>query len=294
MKSAIRLSGVCKSYRQQFALIDVSLDVPSGVVFALLGENGAGKSTAIRILLGLETPDFGQATVLGLDSVRDGEAIRHRIGYVAERPTLYDWMTVDEIGWFTAGFHTNGFLKNYRELATRFELPSKRKLKRLSKGMYAKVALSLALAHEPELLVLDEPTSGLDTMVRREFLESMVDWAAEGRTVLIASHQISEVERVADYVAMVRHGQLVLLERLDELKRSIVRLTVTLADQAELPPIAGEVIEEHASDRQRRLIVRDMDPPRIEALREHDAVREVTAEPASLEEIYIAYMHRDT
>ena len=130
-------------------------------------------------------------------------------------------MTVEEIGWFTAGFYGPGFLPEYAKLVAQFGLPPRKKLKTLSKGTHAKVVLSLALAHQPELLILDEPTSGLDAMVRREFLESMVDRAAGGQTVFLSSHQIAEVERVADIVAILRKGKLLLVEPLDELKAQV-------------------------------------------------------------------------
>ena len=171
----IRLQQVTKRFGREIALDQVSLEVSRGTVFALLGENGAGKTTMIRVLLGLTDADAGRAEVLGLDSRRQGLQIRQRVGYVAERPTLYDWMTVDEVGWFAAGFFSDGFLPRYRQLAAQFKLPASKKIKDLSKGMRAKVALALALGHDPELLVLDEPTSGLDALVRREFLESMVE-----------------------------------------------------------------------------------------------------------------------
>jgi ABC-2 type transport system ATP-binding protein len=160
MRPVIRFENVTKQFGSQKALDRLSLEVPAGSVFALLGENGAGKTTTIRTLLGLTTPDQGQATVLGLDSARQGHQVRSRVGYVAERPTLYDWMTVREIGWFTSGFYPDGFYNQYLKLAEHYQLPLARKIKHLSKGMRAKVALSLALAHEPELLILDEPTSG--------------------------------------------------------------------------------------------------------------------------------------
>ena len=167
-----------------------------------------------------------------------GLEIRRRVGYVPERPTLYEWMTVDEIGWFTAGFYGNGFLPEYARLTAGFGLPGKKKISHLSKGTRAKVLLSLALANQPELLILDEPTSGLDAMVRREFLESMVDRAAAGKTVFLSSHQIAEVERVADIVAILRKGKLILVERLDELKSQIRKLTVTMKDGAmDLPQL---------------------------------------------------------
>src|SRR4051812_28623339 len=251
MSAVVELKHVTKTYGSNTALSDVTLEVPPGVVFALLGENGAGKTTTIRLMLGLTEPTQGEMRVLGLDSRNNGLAIRSRVGYLPERPTLYEWMTAAEIGWFTAGFYPDGFEQQFRTLATGFRVPLDRKLSQLSKGMRAKVALSLAMAHGPELLILDEPTSGLDTMVRREFLESMVDIAAEGRTVLLSSHQIGEVERVADIVAIVHSGHVLLVECLDHLKQSTRQLTITVNDaNGPLPPIAGQTIHERRRGRQ--------------------------------------------
>ncbi|MBI3466215.1 MAG: ABC transporter ATP-binding protein, partial [Planctomycetes bacterium] len=202
-----------------------------------------------------------------------------------------EWMTVDEIGWFTAGFYGNGFLPSYRKLTEQFELPARRKIKELSKGMRAKVVLSLAMAHEPELLILDEPTSGLDTLVRRQFLESMVDVAATGRTVFLSSHQIGEVERVADIVAILRQGKLVLVERLDELKDQIQELTITVQDGTSRPPdLPCRVLSERHKDRQWQILVRGATDQHLTALRAQQSVREVEARSPSLEEIFVAYM----
>jgi ABC-2 type transport system ATP-binding protein len=268
MAAVIEFANVTKQFGRTTALEDVSLEVPSGVVFALLGENGAGKTTAIRLMLGLTEATAGDVRVLGFDSRRDGLAIRRRVGYLPERPTLYEWMTAAEIGWFTAGFYADGFEHQFRTLITGFRVPLDRKLSQLSKGMRAKVALSLAMAHRPELLVLDEPTSGLDTMVRREFLESMVDIAAEGRTVLLSSHQIGEVERVADIVAIVHAGRLLVVEPLDQLKRSMRQLTITVDDKsAPLPPMEGELIHQRLRGRQWELLVRNFDEIALERLR---------------------------
>ena len=294
MSAVIHLEHVVKRYGDVVALSDVSLEVPPGVVFALLGENGAGKSTAIRILLGLAEPDAGRAKVLGLDSLRQSVEIRRSVGYVSERPTLYEWMTVDEIGWFTAGFYADGFLPRYRALAQQYDLPPQKKLKALSKGMRAKVALALALGHDPDLLVLDEPTSGLDTLVRREFLESMVDRAATGKTVFLSSHQIHEVERVADFVAILHGGELVAVERLEQLKAETVELTVTLREASAVPPlIAGELLRQERRDRQWQVLVRRATPASLAALQTHAAVESVTTRTPSLEEIFVAYLRRD-
>jgi ABC-2 type transport system ATP-binding protein len=298
MAHVIELANVTKRYARHTALDGVSLSVPPGVVFALLGENGAGKTTAIRLMLGLADATAGEVRVLGLDSRREGLEIRRRVGYLPERPTLYEWMTAAEIGWFTAGFYTNergdtsAFEFEFRKLVEGFAVPLDRKLSQLSKGMRAKVALSLALAHQPELLILDEPTSGLDTMVRREFLESMVDIAAAGRTVLLSSHQIGEVERVADYVAIVHAGRVLLVERLDDLKRTTRQVTITLEDSRRgLQPLPGEIVHQRHRGRQFELVTRGLDETAIETLRFAEGVVAVEARTPSLEEIFVAYMH---
>jgi ABC-2 type transport system ATP-binding protein len=291
MDPVIRLRNVTKWFGAQPALDQVSLDVPPGVVFALLGENGAGKTTAIRIMLGLAQASSGQAEIFGLDSAAHGLQIRQRVGYVPERPTLYEWMTVDEIGWFTAGFYGPGFLPEYQRLIAQFGLPPKKKLKTLSKGTHAKVVLSLALAHQPQLLVLDEPTSGLDALVRREFLESMVDRAAQGQTVFLSSHQIAEVERVADIVAIIRRGKLLLVEPLDALKAQIRRLTVTLKDGAtSAPALAGEIISQRCKARQWQAVVRGTSEQELATLANRDTVDNVEVNVPTLEDIFVAYM----
>jgi ABC-2 type transport system ATP-binding protein len=297
MSPVIEFHEVTKLFGKEVALNRVSLQVPSGSVFALLGENGAGKTTAIRIMLGLAEPDGGRSTVLGLDSLAKGQEIRRRVGYVPERPTFYEWMTVDEVGWFTAGFYNANFLPEYRRLTEQFELPPKRAIKSLSKGMRAKVALSLAMAHDPELLVLDEPTSGLDPLVRREFLESMVDRAATGKTVLLSSHQIGEVERVADVVAIVHQGRAVLIERLDELKNSVRELTFCLTNgatsQPNVPPsLPGELLSSRQRARQWQMLVRQADDDCETALRACEGIENVEVRVPNLEEIFVAYIER--
>ena len=291
MEPVIRLNSLTKRFGYQTALDSVSFEVPPGVVFALLGENGAGKTTAIRIMLGLTDPSSGDAEVLGLASAKKGLEIRRRVGYVPERPTLYEWMRVSEIGWFTSGFYGDGYLGRFEQIAGEFGLPIRGKLKTLSKGMRAKVCLALAMAHDPELLVLDEPTSGLDALVRREFLESMVDRAATGKTVFLSSHQINEVERVADIVAIVRQGKLMLVRRLDELKAGTREVTLTLQDDASEPPeIPGEVLDRRHRPRQWQMLVSGAAEEALSGLRAHPNVRDVETRTPSLEEIFVAYM----
>ncbi len=294
MPSAIQLEQVTKTYGKNIALKNLSLDVPRGVVFALLGENGAGKTTTIKLLLGLEESDSGKVDVLGLDSSQQGSEIRRRVGYVPEQPALYQWMTAAEIGWFTAGFFTDSFEHEYRTLLKQFSVPLDRKIAQMSKGMRAKVSLSLALAHQPELLILDEPTSGLDTLVRREFLESMVDIAASGRTVLLSSHQIGEVERVADMVAIMREGQLLVVESLDTLKCQTFELTITLeAGSSQPPEVPGQVLCSRRRSRQWQVLARNLEESQIETLRDDPAVVAIEVRTPGLEEIFVAYMQSD-
>ena len=294
MNPIFQFDDVTKRYGKQVALDRVSLEGPSGTVVALLGENGAGKTTAIRILLGLTEAESGRSQAFGLNSKEHGQEIRRRVGYVSERPTLYEWMSVGEIGWFTAAFYPRGYQSKYNELVTAFELPAEKKVKSLSKGMQAKVTLALAMAHEPDLLILDEPTSGLDPMVRREFLESMVEVAATGRTVLLASHQIAEVERVADVVAILRKGRLRIVERLDDLKQDVRELTVTLNNGfTDLPDIPGQIISRQHQDRQYRLLVRGIADGQIESFRSSKTINQVEVRNPTLEEIFVGYMREE-
>src|SRR5262249_12337077 len=208
------------------------------------GDNGAGKSTTIRMLTGLLPPDAGKASVLGQDCWSSAVELRHRVGYVPEKPRFYDWMTVREVGGFTGGFHRPGYLARYLGLLEGLRLEPGAGLKDLSKGGYAKVGLALALASDPEVLILDEPTSGLDLFIRREFLGSMVDLACDGRTILISSHGIAEVERVASHVAFLAPtGSLLLAGPLDELRQRLLRVRVRQDGELLDPSGLGLVLE---------------------------------------------------
>jgi ABC-2 type transport system ATP-binding protein len=275
------------------ALDGFSLRVPRGSVYALLGDNGAGKSTAMKVLTGQLRADRGSATVLGYDCWARAYDLRHRVGYVPDRPKLYDWMTVPEIGWFAAGFHRDGFLTRYEEWVDRLRLDRKKKIKDLSKGGYARVGLTLALAPNPQVLLLDEPTSGLDLLTRREFLASLVEFAAEGRTILISSHSIAELERTASHAGFVRDGKVVLSAPLDTLRSRFRRLSLRCDGMPPDPAALGTVHEAQRTGRFLQYLVQDPDPGMVEALRDTPGVTEFEDAPVSLEEIYAALMgHR--
>lgn len=292
MRAVIKVEQLKKSYRDCDALRGLDLEVPPGVVFALLGENGAGKTTLIKCLTGFERPTSGRASILDLDCQSQTLEVRRRVGYVSDQPALYDWMRPAQIGWFTSAFYPEGFLRRYHELLARYEVPLSRKLRQLSKGQRAKVALALATAHDPDLLILDEPTSGLDPVVRRQFLESMVDRASLGKTVFLSSHQISEVERVADWIAIMHLGVLRVVKPLAELKEAVKEVRVTLADSmVEVPLPAGEVLSQSRNGRQTRMVVHSMGDDDLHAMRQSPGVASVEVKPLSLEEIFVAYTH---
>lgn len=289
----LTLRNVSKSFGSKVALDSVSFEVPEGVVFALLGENGAGKTTLIRILTGFATADSGAATVLGYSPGGEAMELRHAMGYVSDSPPLYEWMKAEEIGWFTSAFYDDSFPVRYLELLAAFDIPTGVKLKSLSKGQRAKVALALATAHDPRLLILDEPTSGLDPMVRRQFLESMVDRAARGRTVLLSSHHINEVERVADWVAILHAGELKIVSPLDELRSQTFVVTATLEDtRVAIAVPRGQVLSETQSGRQVRWIVRGLPEDWKTDYADDAGITELKATLATLEEIFVAVCSR--
>jgi ABC-2 type transport system ATP-binding protein len=292
MDTVIRADGLTKSFRGKRAVDHLSLEVPKGAIFALLGDNGAGKTTTIRMLTGLLRPDTGRASILGQDCWRAAVGLRHKVGYVPERPRFYDWMTVSEIGWFTAGFYHREFEPRYQKLAEDFQLDPRARLQHLSKGQYAKVGLALALAVDPEVLILDEPTSGLDLLVRREFLASMVDLAGEGRTILISSHQIADVERVASHVAFIAGGRLLLTATADDLRKLFVRVRLRFQSHPPDPTLLGTVVERNGSGNLWQAVLREPKREAIDKLRAAEGIFDFEEVPLGLEEVYCALLEQ--
>lgn len=230
---AIETMGLTKTYRNLNAVYDLKLTVPVGSVYGFVGRNGAGKTTTIKMLLGLARPTGGSARVLGLDIARDTVAILERTAFVGEHKTLYEDMTPAELVRFTRGFYPRWSDAAVQRCARKMEIPMKQRFKKLSKGTRAKVWLLLALAQNADLLILDEPTSGLDPVVKDEFLKLLVEeHAAEDRTVFFSSHDLSEIEQVADRVGILSGGSLLLSAELDDL-RDNYRLVI--ASGANLP-----------------------------------------------------------
>ena len=221
MKPAIAVEGLSKRFGRRLAVDSLTFEVPVGSVCGFLGRNGAGKSTTIRLMMNLLDPTAGRVTLLGLDSRRDHQALMRRVGYVSESPVLYGWMKVRELERFTAAFYPHWNQRLVDELFDRFAIDRQQKIRHLSRGMHAQLALALALGGDPELLILDEPATGLDVLVRRDFLESIIQLIQqEERTVLFSSHLLHEVERVADQIVILDRGRVVQAGSMEDLKRS--------------------------------------------------------------------------
>ena len=217
----IHVSDLTRRFGATTALDSVTVSVPRGAVYGLVGANGAGKTTLIKHVLGLLRAEQGSVRVFGLDPVADPVGVLSRIGYLSEENDLPGWMTVGELARYTRALYAGWDDAYAEELRRMFALETAAKVKTLSKGQKARTGLLVALAHRPELLVLDEPSSGLDPIVRRDILGAIIRTIAhEGRTVLFSSHLLDEVEQVADHVAMIRAGRIVLSAPLDEIRRT--------------------------------------------------------------------------
>jgi ABC-2 type transport system ATP-binding protein len=235
--------GLTKRYGSTLALHDLDLEIERGEVFGYLGPNGAGKTTTLRLLMGLLRPTSGVAEVDGLDSWTDSVAVRRRVGYLSGEPALYGRLTGHQHVEYLGSLRGAPATPHAAELAERLDLDLDRPSQDLSKGNRQKLALLLALMAQPELLVLDEPTGGLDPLAQQEFHALMREHTARGGTVLLSSHILSEVQRTADRVGVLREGELIAVDRLDDLReRSLhhVRATFAVAvDPADYSGIPG-------------------------------------------------------
>lgn len=286
---AIRTEGLTKAYGSFRALDKLDLEIRSGEVFGYIGPNGAGKSTTIRLLLDLLRPTSGRAEVLGMDVRRKGIAVRRRLGYLAGELALYEQLTARQMLRDLARLRGGVDAAYLSTLAERFGLPLDKPIRELSKGNKQKIGLIQAFMHRPDVLILDEPTSGLDPLLQRAFHELVGEVAAQGATVLMSSHVLSELEHVADRVAMIRSGKLLAVERIEDLKRSAPhKVAVTFAapvSAEELSKVPG-VAAVDARGTLARFTVHGAMDPMIKAIARHQVVT-LTAEEPDLEELFV-------
>jgi ABC-2 type transport system ATP-binding protein len=285
--NAIETRDLGRKFGKFEAVKNVSLTVPRGTVFGLLGVNGAGKSTIIKMIMGHLRPTAGEVRVLGRALGEDLLGIRRRVAYVSENRYLYEWMTVGESVSFTRAFHETWDDKKAADLLRRFSLPPEKKVRQLSRGNRARLCLLLALSFNPELIILDEPTSGLDPIVRRDFIENIVaEIAEEGKTVLFSSHIVEEVERVADYVGIMDEGALLMVSTIDDIKLSYKRVRyATNGTRPEVAGVPGVLMVENGRHEQ-VLTVHGFDDETLQLLGER-GVKNPEVLPISLEDIFV-------
>ncbi len=290
MPPVIETQSLTKSYGKYRGIVDVDLVVNEGEVFGFLGPNGAGKTTTIRVLLDLIRPTSGTAKVFGIEAAVDPVAIHRRIGYLPGEWNLYDRLTGAETIRYFANLR-GGLDKAYvDQLVERLDLDPSRRFREYSKGNKQKVGLVVALQHRPELLILDEPTSGLDPLVQQSFNELVFEARAEGRTLFLSSHIISEVERTCDRVAIIRDGRIVRTDTVEGV-RSLAAHEVELRFGAPIDPAPFQAIEGVANlaseGRTIRMLVTGPIAPVVRLAGQYDLVDFVSREP-SLEEVFLS------
>jgi ABC-2 type transport system ATP-binding protein len=290
-EAAIRTEGLTKDYGSVRALAGLDLEVRPGEVYGFLGPNGAGKTTTIRLLLDLIRPSSGRAEVLGLDPRRDGVALRRRIGYLAGDFLVDLRQTGGELLTYLGNLRGGVTPARILDLAARLDLDLSRPIKALSRGNRQKIGVIQAFMHEPELLILDEPTSGLDPFLQQEFATLARRATAEGRTVFMSSHVMSEVQAIADRVGVIRQGRLVAVERVEDLReRSMRKVEIRFAGAAPTDQVARlpGVTEVTVDDAVLRCRVDGHADEFIKAVARHPVVS-FTAEELDLEEIFFHY-----
>ena len=286
--AVIEIRGLTRRFGATTALDDVSLAVPRGTVFGLVGANGAGKTTLIKHVLGLLKAEAGTVRVFDRNPVADPPGVLSRIGYLSEEHDLPGWMSVWELLRYTRAFFAGWDEAYAQELRTRFELDPQAKVKHLSKGQRARAGLLVALAHRPELLVLDEPSSGLDPIVRRDILEAIIRAIAdEGRTVLFSSHLLHEVERVSDHVTMIDKGKVVFSAPLDDIKETHRCLTLRFAEARARPPDFAGVLNWAGAGREWTAVYHGQ-PAELQAAATNCGAQVVDKRVPSLDEIFVA------
>ena len=293
-RPAIQTVGLTKYYGRHLGIEDVNLDVREGEVFGFLGPNGAGKSTTIRTILDEIRPTAGSASILGLDTRADAVEIRRHIGYIPGDLALYPNLTgMDTLQYF-ANMRGGVEWSYVDDLADRLDSDLSRKVGDLSTGNRQKVGVIQAFMHRPDLLIMDEPTAGLDPLMQREFQKMVNEVAAEGRTVFLSSHTLSEVQRVADRVGIIRNGRLITVESVADLRsKSMREVEFVLDTQAEASVfedvegvrnvvVAGNHIEMSFGGDMGELLA---------TVTERYGVADIKTTEADLEEIFLTYYH---
>jgi ABC-2 type transport system ATP-binding protein len=293
MGAAIEARALTRTYRGGRGVFELGFRVEEGEIFGFLGPNGAGKTTTIRVLMGMIRPTSGEARVFGLDVWRQSAAVKARIGFVPGDLHLYERMTGEGLLRFFASYRPPGTMERAHQLARRFELDLRQRVRHLSKGNRQKLILVQALMHDPPLLVLDEPTSGLDPLAQTDFLDLLGEERSRGKTVFLSSHLLQEVEKVADSAAIVRDGRLVAIEDVDRLRTVRERrMEVVLHRPLQGDPFSGidgvRLLGTHEGGRRLELAVHGDPGPLLQRLATLP-VADLVYPPADLESVFLHF-----
>lgn len=291
---AVDIQHLTKRFGKTVAVDDLTLAIPRGSTLGLLGPNGAGKSTTLRILMGMLRPTSGSIQVLGSETACAAPAIKQRIGYVPDANYMYRWMTVDRVIRYARSMYETWNDDLSAELRDTFQLPARRRVGALSKGMLAKLSLLIALSHEPDLLVLDEPLSGLDPMARDDFLDGVMRGVCNGeQTVLFSSHQLDEVNRLADSVAIVNRGRILVHRPLDELISSIRRVRAVLHDGRLPSTIPEGAIWQRLNRREWLVTICDFRDEIVEQMQSENPIESIDVTELTLDDVFRDFIRGD-
>ncbi len=289
---AIHTEGLTKHYGDFPALVDLDLDVPVGEIFGFLGPNGAGKTTMIRTILDEIRPTSGTASILGMDTHESSVEIRNHIGYVPGDLAMYPNLTGKDTLTYFANLRGGVDWGYVDSLAARLDADLSKKVGDLSSGNRQKVGLIQAFMNKPDVLIMDEPSSGLDPLVQREFQTMMREFASNGQTVFLSSHTLSEVQRIADRVGIIRHGHLIAVEGVADLRSKAIR-TVNLFFDG---PVDGTVLEGlpgvrevNVENHHVTLSFDGMMETLLKVVTERYTLLDITTHEADLEEIFLTY-----
>jgi ABC-2 type transport system ATP-binding protein len=287
--SVIETHELTKRYGAIEAVRALNLRVQADQITGFLGRNGAGKSSTIKMLLGMLRPTSGTGTVIGraIDDPDASREMRSRVAYVGEDKQMYAYMTVGQLIRFTRSFYVDWRPDVERRLLREYQLPPGRKVKALSKGMRTKLALLLALARRPELLILDEPSEGLDPVSIEELLQALVAAASEGTTVFFSSHQIAEVERIADRVCLIDRGTLIMDVSLDQVRADFRRITLGFATPPPMVDFQIDGIERVRTDGRQMTVLTSRNADAVVERAYGLAAVSVDVAPVSLREVFL-------
>lgn len=290
-EAGIVLDGVTKRFRKEVAVDNLTLTIPRGSTLGFLGQNGAGKTTTIKMIMGLLRRDAGDIYVLGADPAVDHVAVKQRVGYVPEQQFIYRWMRVSEAIYFCRSIFPKWNDRQCDELLRLFRLDPNKKVKHMSKGMVVKLALLLALSHEPDVLVLDEPMAGLDPVAREELLDGLLRCVCDReQTLLFSSHTLGDVQRLAGTIGIIDEGRLLVHRDVDDMLKRTKRIRAVLSNgKAPQAPPDG-VIWQRVDHREWLLTVEDFSGATIEHLRATNQLEKIEVVDIGLEDIFKDYV----